>query len=428
MTDFSCLIHGYQKKISTLSGYKRYINFDNAASTPPFKEVMNYINKEAAWYSGVHRGNGYKSRYSTEKYEEARQIIAEFVGADSQDQIVIFTKNTTDSINKVSHYLDIIPGDMVIYTKIEHHSNELPWLKTKTTCIGLNNDEIDLNQLEAVLQLNRGKIKLLAVCGGSNVTGYTPPIYTIAEMAHNAGTKILVDGAQLVPHRQIKLYPVSDPRHIDFLAFSGHKMYAPFGSGVLIGPKNLFSKKTPSQVGGGTIRGLGPNGIIWVEPPEVEEAGSPNVLGALAIAKACQIISSLSWDKITEHENSIIAYALKKLMEVPNLLLYNTNLQNRVGVVSFNIKGLDHYQVAEYLADNSGIGVRNGCFCARGYVQSLLKLDSYQLQLLQEKYINNPGYHLPGMVRISFGCYNKLSEIDLLVESLQELVHKLLVC
>jgi selenocysteine lyase/cysteine desulfurase len=248
--DISHMIYGYEKKVPTVSGYKRYINLDNAASTPPFKGVIEHITDEAQWYSSVHRGSGYKSRYSTEQYENARLVIANFIGADLNHDVVIFTKNTTDSINKLSHYLSNLPGDIVVFTRIEHHSNELPWLKAKTICIGLQNGVLNLRELEQVLKLNRGRIKLLAVSGASNVTGYTPPIYALAEMAHNAGTKILVDGAQLAPHRQVKLYPANDPRHLDFFAFSGHKMYAPFGVGVLVGPREFYKNKAqPSRRG-----------------------------------------------------------------------------------------------------------------------------------------------------------------------------------
>jgi cysteine desulfurase / selenocysteine lyase len=417
---FSDLIYGYEKKVPTSGGFKRYINLDNAASTPPFKGVMEHIAKEAEWYSSVHRGKGYKSRYSTEKYEAARMIIGDFIGADLQHDAIIFTKNTTDSINKLSHYLPSLPGEIIIFTKIEHHSNELPWLKGKTICIGLKNGEIDFGELEQVLRINRGHIKLLAVSGGSNVTGYTPPIYTLAEMAHRAGAKILVDGAQLVPHRPVKLYPAADPRHLDFLAFSGHKMYAPFGIGVLVGPKEVFANKPPSQVGGGTIKGIGPSGILWVEPPEVEEAGSPNVLGALALAKASQILEQIGWEALIKHETALLSYTLKKLQQIPNLTVYQGDSAHRIGVISFNIQGIDHSTVAEYLAEIKGIGVRSGCFCARGFVQSLLQLSPYEIKAFQDRILINTQSQ-PGMVRISFGCYNSFSEVDCLIDALQEL-------
>lgn len=424
MVDFSDLIYGHSKKVPTVKGFKKYVNLDNAASTPPFKSVIKIITQEAEWYSSIHRGTGYKSQYCTKKYEEAREMVGAFVGADSNHDVVIFTKNTTDSINKIRHYLPAIPGEMVVYTKIEHHSNELPWLTNPHYCLGLKNGELDLEQLENFLKLKRGKIKLLAVSGASNVTGYLPPIHYLATLAHEAGAKILIDGAQLVPHRPVKIYPATDPRHLDFLVFSGHKLYAPFGVGVLVGPRNLFFNTPPSQVGGGTLRGIGPAGIIWSKPPEVEEAGSPNVLGALALAESCRILSELGWDNLMIHEKNLLEYSIKKLSQIPRLVLYNKKTDQRAGVISFNIEGIYHYQVAKYLSESCGIGVRNGCFCARGYVQGLLNLSTGEIKTIQTNLVNKEEQPVPGMVRISFGCYNQRAEIDLLTGSLKELIMK----
>jgi selenocysteine lyase/cysteine desulfurase len=410
------LIFGYDKKVPTNQGYKNYINFDNAASTPPFKGVIHHLLDEAEWYASIHRGTGFKSKYSTDKYEEARITIGRFVGADLDHDVVIFTKNTTDSIHKVSHYLSNLPGEIVIYTRIEHHSNELPWQKFPSICLELRNGELDLNLLEGIFKNRRGQIKLLAVSGASNVTGYTPPIHSLAELAHEYGAKILVDGAQLVPHRPVNMYPSNDPRHLDFLAFSGHKMYAPFGTGVLIGPRSFFKNLPPSEVGGGTVKGISPQGVIWTEPPDVEEAGSPNVLGVVAIAKAAEILTNLGWPKLVEHENNLLAYTLKKLESITELIIYNHNLNNRIGVISFNVTGASHYKVAKYLADSRGIGVRNGCFCARSYVRCLLDLNDQQAI----EQFGSKNEETPGMVRISFGCYNQLSEVDILIAALKD--------
>jgi selenocysteine lyase/cysteine desulfurase len=288
--------------------------------------------------------------------------------------------------------------------------------------VNLQGDEIDLNALEHFLNSSEKKIKLLAVSGASNVTGYTPPVHTLAEMAHRVGAKILVDGAQLIPHRPVQLYSPDDPRHLDFLAFSGHKMYAPFGAGVLIGPRRLFADGPPSQVGGGTVKGIGPAGFIWTDPPDIEEAGSPNVLGALAVAEAAQILRRLGWEQIIRHEQQLLSYTFDQLHRIPGIIIYNRNrgLQNRVGVISFNLQGIHHYQLAKTLADEWGIGVRNGCFCARGYVQKLLNLNPAQTNSNPApRPISDPS--TPGMVRISFGCYNQLEEVDVLIKALREI-------
>jgi cysteine desulfurase/selenocysteine lyase len=421
MNDYSHLIHGYGLKVPTKYGKKRYINLDNAASTPPFTGVISHLNEISAWYSGVHRGAGYKSGYTTEKYEAARETIARFVGADLRHNVVIFTKNTTDSINKVRHYLPYLPGDTVVFTRMEHHSNELPWLDGPHHVIGLDGTTPNLEELEDYLRKQRGKVKLVAVTGCSNVTGYMPPIHTIAEIAHHYDAKILVDGAQLVPHRPVNLLPDHDPGHLDLLAFSAHKMYAPFGTGVLVGPKWLFFNGSPSQVGGGTVKSLTSEEVFWVMPPDREEAGSPNVLGALAAAEACRIISGIGWPDLTGHEKELIAYAMRRLQRIPGVTIYGETSENRVGVISFNIRGIHHRKVADYLAAAHGIGVRNGCFCARRYVLELLRLDLDEFSMGLKEGLSDDA--LPGMVRISFGCYNQLTEIDRLCEALEELIH-----
>lgn len=411
---------GSDTKVPTIFGEKRYINFDNAASTPPFKNVLQSLINDLDWYSSVHRGAGYKSKYTTEKYELARTVVSQFLKADLNDDVVIFTKNTTDSINKMSHYLSYLPGEIIIYTTMEHHSNELPWQSYPHHCIGLKNDSVDLDELEMFLNKNKGKVKLVAVTGASNVTGLIPPIYTIAEMAHRYGAKIMVDGAQLIAHRPIEIRPHSDPRHLDFLAFSGHKMYAPFGSGVLIGPKKLFSQGIPSQVGGGTLKALSMDGVIWAPPPENEEAGSPNVLGALAIAEAIKTFQKMGWEKLIFHEQQLINHALAKMKKIDGITIFNDNPFNRVGVISFNINGLSHQKTADLLANYYGIGVRNGCFCARRYVLELLNQKLSEV----DKYREYHSGYLPGLVRLSFGCYNRLAEIDIFCEAIKEIIKR----
>lgn len=413
MRDYGSLVYGYDQKVPTRYGLKRYLNLDNAASTPPFKAVMKLIAKEGFWYSSIHRGAGYKSQYMTSRYEESRQAVSNFVKADPSHDVVIFTKNTTESINKIRHYLPYLPGELVVYTRLEHHSNELPWLNHKNICIEPKNGQLDLDQLETVLKRNHGNIKLLAVTGASNVTGYLPPIYILAEMAHNAGARILVDAAQLIPHRPVLVNSATDPRHLDFLAFSGHKMYAPFGSGVLIGPKWLFSQGIPSQVGGGTIKGIDSKGVYWADPPDVEEAGSPNLFGALTIAESCKIFDLIGWPELIRHEQSLLEATLRGLHQIEGITVYNESLNQRVGVISFNIEGVHHQIVAKALA-KYGIGVRTGCFCARNYVKHLLNLDQISYQGNQQQ--------LPGMVRVSFGCYNNLNDVANFLETLENLV------
>ncbi len=416
MIDYSKLIYGYEQTVPTLQGRKRYLNFDNAASTPPFEAVMKLINHEAQWYSSVHRGSGFKSRYCTARYEEARQTVAKFCGVDLREQTVIFTKNTTDSINKIGHYLPNLLGEIVVYTRLEHHSNELTWQQGTHLRLPLTNGIIDLHEVEKTLQLYRGQIKLLAITGASNVTGYTPPIYELAQLAHQAGALILVDGAQLIAHHPINVFPVNDPRHLDFLAFSGHKMYAPFGAGVLIAPRWLFTNLPPSQVGGGTVKKIHHHQVIWTDAPEVEEAGSPNLLGVLALARAAEVITEIGWDKIIQSEAELLKYTLTEFEKIPELILYPPINYPRVGVISFNLKGFSHQTVADFLGEY-GIGVRSGCFCARSYVGELIA--KYGEGITKNTFQPE---RLPGLVRVSFGCYNQIDEIKILIKTIKKLL------
>ena len=276
--------------IPTRQGVRPYINFDNAASTPPLKGVMQMVNDYMPWYSSVHRGNGLKSRLSTKLYEEARQIIREFVGANPDEHVVIFGKNTTEAINKLSYRLGLGKKDIVLISYLEHHSNDLPWRARATVKrIGLTTDGgIDKKNYAALLRKHAGQIKLVAISGASNVTGHIPDIHWFARKAHEAGAQILVDAAQLAAHRPIDMKNLSDPQHLDYVAISGHKMYAPFGSGALIGRRDMFMRGEPEYRGGGTVNFVTPKLVDWALPPDSDEAGSPNIAGAIAMAQAAR--------------------------------------------------------------------------------------------------------------------------------------------
>ena len=411
------LIHGSNTLAPLKNGTKApYINFDNAATTPPLISVMNEINNFSYYYSSVHRGTGYKSIISSNYYEKAREIVLNFVGGNPHSHMVIFVKNTTEAINKLSYALeDVIQDGIVLSTEMEHHSNILPW-RYKYPVDYVKVDEkgrLSLDHLEYLLKKYMGKIKLVAVTGASNVTGYVNPIYDIARLTHKYGAKILVDGAQLVPHHPINM---SFPEPIDFLAFSAHKMYAPFGTGVLIAPREVFKNKMPDQVGGGTIKLVTKRKVIWGDPPYKEEAGTPNLLGVVALVKAIETLSEIGMDEILYYEKTLIKYALKRMRYLPNITIYDDyNIENKVPIISFNIDRLNHGAVAMILSTEGGIGVRNGCFCAQPYVHKLLGISPEDI----EKYLKDKSLPRPGMVRASFGMYNDYEEIDMFLELLE---------
>lgn len=420
---YRSLVMGVNTKVPISNGqYVKAINFENAATTPPLVSVMNDIMSFAPWYSSVHRGKGYKSRYSSEIYEQGRKIVLDYVKGDNNNDVVIFTKNTTESINMLAYKLyQQNPDQIILSTEMEHLANDLPWRdKFKTEYVKVNEKgQLCIEDLESKLIQNNGKIKLVTVTGASNVTGLINPIYTIAALAHRYGAKILVDGAQLIPHVEIDMKPYFSNEHIDYLVFSAHKMYAPFGVGVLIGPKEELQKGKPIYQGGGSVRFVCDRCIQLEDTPAKDEAGTPNVMGVKALTTAIQTLKSTGMSAIHEYENKLIHYVARELKRIPSVKLYGYDEKSkRVGVLSFNIEGMKHYMVAEILSKEAGIAVRNGLFCAHPYVIKLLGLQNAEIQY----YCDNPHVALPGMVRISFGLYNNINEIDQFIKMVSKIV------
>lgn len=416
------LIFGIDTLVPIRNGKKvPYINFDNGATTPPFSSVINGINNFAPWYSSIHRGTGYKSVLSSDFYDKSRNVVLNFVKGDPRYHEVIFVKNTTEAINKLSYRLfEEDKDDVILSTFMEHHSNDLPWRnKYKVDYIDIDTfGRLSLDDLEYKLKKYNGKVKLVAVTGASNVTGYINPIYKIARIAHKYNAKILVDGAQLIPHYPVDMKPINSNSHIDYLAFSAHKMYAPFGTGVLIGPRETFVKGDPEFVGGGTVSIVTPDFVIWENPPNKEEAGTPNIMGVVALMASIKNLRDIGMENIHEYEELLTNYTLEKIKNIPNINLYcDKTINNRVSIIPFNIEGIHHEIVAKILASEGGIAVRSGCFCAQPYIQKLLKIDPKDI----EKYKDDLTLPRPGMVRVSFGLYNNFEEINIFIELLREI-------
>lgn len=418
------LIAGVNEKIPTDNGKKiTAINFDNAATTPPFKIVLSEIIDFSSYYSSIHRGTGYKSIYSSKVYEDSRKIICDFVHCDHKKNTVIYVKNTTEAINKLSYAISSIDKDCVILTtRMEHHSNDLPWRnKFKVDYVDVDElGKLKIEELEDKLKKYDGKVKLVCVTGASNVTGYKNPIYKIASLCHNYNAKILVDGAQLVPHFPVYMDSSHKDKCIDFLAFSAHKMYAPFGIGVLIGPKDFFSICEPDLVGGGTIDIVTDDFVTWASPPDKNEAGTPNIMGVIALTTAIKTLKYLGMRDIDKHEMDIYKYALNKLKKIPDITLYCDDDDNcdKVAILPFNIDGIYHEVTAKQLSKMSGIAVRSGCFCAHPYIRRLLKLSTDEMKYYQD----NVDSKRPGMVRLSFSFYNTYGEVDELVKTLKKII------
>jgi selenocysteine lyase/cysteine desulfurase len=348
---------GAQTRVPLVTGATiRYANLDIAASAPALQSVADRVAEVLPLYSSVHRGAGYASAVCTAAYENARRDIGAFVGARTDDAVIV-VRNTTDALNLLA---SAVPGD-VVYLDIEHHANLLPWQGIGGRAVQARGTLRDtLAALEA--ELLREPAALLAVTGASNVTGELLPLTELAALAHRHSARIAVDGAQLAPHRRIDVAALD----IDYLAFSGHKLYAPFGAGVLIGRRDWLNAAPPYLAGGGAVREVSIAQTTWGEVPARHEAGTPNVVGAIALAAACCAVAELPSDEFVEHEQALLSQlqsGLEAVEGVRVLTLWNDEVE-RIGVVTFAVDGYPAELVAQYLSAEYGIGVRDGRFCA----------------------------------------------------------------
>lgn len=406
-------------------GRSRYVNFDNAASTPPLVGVRRGVESFLDYYASVHRGTGFKSQLSTWAYERSRQRVMTFVGADPVSHTCIFVKNTTEAINKLARRLSLKRDDVVLVTQMEHHSNDLPFRRVaRVVHVTVGRDGV-LDEEDFVRKIERyaGRLRLVAMTGASNVTGYIPAIHRFAERAHAAGAMILVDCAQLAPHRAVAMRSLDDPGHLDFVALSAHKLYAPYGSGALIGRTDVFETGEPDAPGGGTVELVTLDRVTWADPPDRDEAGSPNIVGAVAMALALGELDEIGMQAVAAHEAQLTAAMLRRLNRIHKVRLFGDSdpdkAASRLGVVPFQIDGMSHFLVAAILGYEHGIGVRSGCFCAHPYILSLLGIDEDQAERTWERMAAGDKRQMPGLVRASFGLYNTLDEVERFCQALE---------
>lgn len=419
------LFIGLDNKV-IINGKKRItpINFDNAATTPVFKKVMRAILKASENYGSIARGDGQKSQYCSDLYEECRRYVMEYFNAPANKYTAIFVNNTTEGINKLANILIQSKEDIVITSRMEHHSNDLPW-REKCNLKYIEVDDkgrIIMEQLEDLLNIYGGEVKYVTITGASNVSGYINDIGKIAKLAHKYGAKIIVDGAQLVPHREIKVCGDEEEDYIDFLIFSAHKVYAPFGSGAIVGLRDELEKYPPDIKGGGTVEKVLDYSQVWLSTPEKNEAGSPNFFGAVALAEALKEMNKIGLDVIENNENYLLKMLINGMKSFDRIILYgdNDNIDDRLGIMVFNIDKLSYEMVGEYLASIRGIAVRQGGFCAHPYTRRLLGIKNGEL----EKYIRCNG--MPGMVRASLGVYNSEKEVNIFLETIEYICKKCL--
>ncbi|WP_029743510.1 cysteine desulfurase [Streptococcus suis] len=374
------------------------VYLDNAATTQKPQQVLDvladYYQKDNA---NVHRGVHTLSERATARYEAARQKVADFIQAKSSKEI-LFTRGTTTSLNWVAQFAKEIlqPDQEVIISVQEHHSNIIPWQQAcqqtgaKLRYVTLKDGELDMDHLRSLLS---SKTKFVSLAHVSNVLGGVVPIGEIAELVHQVGAYLVVDGAQSVPHMAVNVQELD----VDFYAFSGHKMLGPTGIGVLYGKEELLNLMSPVEFGGEMIDFVYEQSATWKELPWKFEAGTPNIAGAIGLGAAVDYLTEIGMDAIQAHEAELVDYVFPKLQAIPGLAIYGSqDLSKRTGVIAFNLDDLHPHDVATAL-DYEGVAVRAGHHCAQPLLRYL---------------------QVPATVRASFYIYNTKTDCDKLVEAI----------
>ncbi|MDW8768452.1 cysteine desulfurase [Streptococcus suis] len=374
------------------------VYLDNAATTQKPQQVLDvladYYQKDNA---NVHRGVHTLSERATARYEAARQKVADFIQAKSSKEI-LFTRGTTTSLNWVAQFAKEIlqPDQEVIISVQEHHSNIIPWQQAcqqtgaKLRYVTLKDGELDMDHLRSLLS---SKTKFVSLAHVSNVLGGVVPIGEIAELVHQVGAYLVVDGAQSVPHMAVNVQELD----VDFYAFSGHKMLGPTGIGVLYGKEELLNLMSPVEFGGEMIDFVYEQSATWKELPWKFEAGTPNIAGAIGLGAAIDYLTEIGMDAIQAHEAELVDYVFPKLQAIPGLTIYGSqDLSKRTGVIAFNLDDLHPHDVATAL-DYEGVAVRAGHHCAQPLLRYL---------------------QVPATVRASFYIYNTKADCDKLVEAI----------
>ena len=403
--------------VPCVDGQQRpYLSCDAAASTPAFPSVLAAVEDFLPWYSSVHRGAGYKSQRSTDAYEGARGAALRFARRQGDDDVAIISRNTTEAINHLAYRLRFSPGDVVATTVVEHHANMLPWSRAaRCRYVECGRDgTFEPGDVVAALEAAPAP-RLLAVTGASNITGWVPPMDELVALAHDRGVPVMVDAAQLAPHRPL-------PDKADFIAWSGHKMYAPFGAGVLIGPRRVFEDGDPFLVGGGAVDLVELDQVLWAQPPEREEAGSPNVVGAVALGAAIDQFEALGWPAVTAHDNQLAVALRRGLAAISGVQLLGPDLGTQtLPVATFVVDGLPHSLVAARLSFEDAIGVRHGCFCAHPYLVRLLGLGPGEVAVHRDRARRGDRSQMPGAVRASLGVNASVADVERLCAAVARL-------
>ncbi len=424
-------------------GLVNYVNLDNAATTPPLIAVETAVTNYMTSYGSVHRGAGTKSKISTDDYENSREVIKNFVHA-RPDDYVIFTGNTTGAMNTLAYFFSFLPGKVAV-SAIEHSSSWLPWIKAEgIKMLGsqrtsledmdkvnesiqelgggqvLRYDvsekfEFNLDRIEQLLKIKSNHVKVLVATASSNVTGYCPDLKAIGKIAHRHGAYFIVDACQFIQHHPLDMQALG----IDFLVASGHKFYAPFGGGLLIAPKKFCDKFLPYQIGGGNLPYITEGGeFLRYQNQLAHDPGTPNAVGAVAIAAALKELKVLGMKNVETYETNLTKKAYATLKKNPNVILHVNEKQLNT-VIPFSIKGQDATMVAEKLNSDFGIGVRAGSFCVYNVVRKLMHVKNESTIVAAVK--NGDTSKVPSIIRASFGLANRPEDVERFIKAITAL-------
>jgi cysteine desulfurase/selenocysteine lyase len=387
----------------------KLVYLDNAATSQKPKQVIDSISEYYSNYNAnVHRGIHTLSEEATKLYEDSRKRVANFIGAQPEE--VIFTKGTTESLNRVAiswGLKNLKKDDVVLLSDFEHHSNMIPWLEevkvvgAKISYLESNeNGEVTLDEVKKKISDNESKVKIISITHASNVLGTIVPVKEICKIAHEKGILVCVDGAQAVPHMKVNIQSID----CDFYAFSGHKMLGPMGIGVLWVRKEILDKLEPYEYGGGMVDEVTYEKATYTEAPVKFEAGTPNVSGAIGLASAIGYLENIGMDEIRNHEIELNRYALEKLSSITNLeIIGPKEAEKRTGLISFVVKNVHAHDIASVL-NGFGVAVRSGHHCAMPYHRK---------------------HQISATTRISHYLYNTKEDIDKLIEGVNKAIELL---
>lgn len=400
---------GADGSVDLLEGRRvRAVHADNAATTLVARHVHEKLEAFWPWYGSAHRGSGLASQVTTDLLGACRRSVARFVGARADDH-VIFTRNTTDAVALLAR---AIPEKTAIFAfELEHHANLLPW-RAKPGFRALpvpRSHEALVAALEAALASCTEEHRLVVLTGASNVTGELTPLARVVEVAKRHGARVLVDGAQLVPHRAVDLAASA----IDYLVFSGHKLYAPLGAGVLVGRADWLDAAEPYLAGGGAVREVSAEAVLWHEGPARHEGGTPNVAGALALAAACEALEDVGFERLVAHEERLrraLHEGLARIEGVEVLRIFEGESQG-TATAAFRVRGFSPGLLAAALAAEHGISVRDGAFCAHPLVRALVAGEEA-----------GACGAVPSAVRVSFGAGSRRADVERVLCAIDDVV------